>query len=576
VKLFKQEWKFWVVHVADNHHLVVSVELLLCSRKFPSLVSEHQQVVVGQECVVVSAWSISRNPDEFVKAAIAAGHPCKIVLPEAIRHAIGTNASASSADLARQRALFFHKWTLLLWRELMIEFGYSDLEVRENVLGRCKPQGEEDATVHSKTLDERDKGWARGPIDRCMLGDDSLVSRRFGLKQGPKVRLIDDLTMGGVNELVTVHPKPHGLDIVAGMLLTCMKEMPGAELRGRAYDLRSAYRQLPVHLESLKHSFVAHWNAEAGAVEIDQLLALPFGASRSVFGFLRVATSVWWIGCMALGLIWSVFFDDFVTVARETDVRHTESAATALFRLLGWDYDDCGIKAVYFDVIFRALGVSFDLSSASRGDVGISNTESRIAELCQSIGEILDSRSLTRAAALRLRGRMQFCDSFLFGRASRLCLQAVTLHAYGSPDAAVDDDLWISLFRFRDCLAASRPHLVSSRHGEPLFVFTDACYEPGSEWCAGLGATLFDASGSFIAFFSFCLDKAGREVLGEATKKTIIFELEFLAVITALVQWKSHLKNRFGYCAPHTGGCRRDPGMVRASTIAKQCCRSSF
>ena len=110
--------------------------------------------------------------------------------------------------------------------------------------------------------------------------------------------------------------------------------------------------------------------------------------------------------------------------------------------------------------------------------------------------------------------------------------------------AAVDDDLWISLFRFRDCLAASRPHLVSSRHGEPLFVFTDACYEPGSEWCAGLGAALFDASGSFIAFFSFCLDKAGREALGEATKKTIIFELEFLAVITALVQWKSHLKNR--------------------------------
>ena len=29
---------------------------------------------------------------------------------------------------------------------------------------KCKPQGEEDEVVHTKTLDERSKGWARGSI----------------------------------------------------------------------------------------------------------------------------------------------------------------------------------------------------------------------------------------------------------------------------------------------------------------------------------------------------------------------------------------------------------------------------
>ena len=122
---------------------------------------------------------------------------------------------------------------------------------RDKVLGRCKPQGEEDSTVHAKTTEERDKGLACGPVSPGSLAPDSLVSRRFGLKQGPKSRLIDDLTMGGANELVIVHesPKPHGPDIIAGTLLTCMRELPGAALRGRAYDLCSAYRQLPVHLE---------------------------------------------------------------------------------------------------------------------------------------------------------------------------------------------------------------------------------------------------------------------------------------------------------------------------------------
>ena len=89
-----------------------------------------------------------------------------------------------------------------------------------------------------------------------------------------------------------------------------MRAAPGVALQGRAYDLRSAYRQLPVSLRSLRHSFVAHWNSNSQRAEIDQLLALQIGASRCVYGFLKVVTSVWWIGCMALSLVWSVFFDD--------------------------------------------------------------------------------------------------------------------------------------------------------------------------------------------------------------------------------------------------------------------------
>ena len=47
------------------------------------------------------------------------------------------------------------------------------------------------------------------------------------------------------------------------------------------------------------------------------------------------------------------------------------------------------MKAVSFDLSFKALGVSFDLTAAAKGAVTIANTESRIAELCQTIGEIL-------------------------------------------------------------------------------------------------------------------------------------------------------------------------------------------
>ena len=65
--------------------------------------------------------------------------------------------------------------------------------------------------------------------------------------------------------------------------------------------------------------------------------------------------------------------------------------------------------------MFKALGVSFNLAAAEHGRVMLST--SRITELVQTISEILESKSLPRAAALRLRGRMQFViASFLVER----------------------------------------------------------------------------------------------------------------------------------------------------------------
>eukprot|EP00439_Symbiodinium_sp_Y106_P032591 s651_g3.t3 len=286
---------------------------------------------------------------------------------------------------------------------------------RERVLDRIRLQGEADAIVHEKTLEERDKGWAKGPISRDSLQGSSLVGRKFGLRQGEKTRLIDDLSFSGVNELVTVQesPKPHGPDMVAASMFAFMKAAPGVPLEGRPYDLRSAYRQLPIHPESLQHAFVTHWNPGPASVEIDQLLALPFGASRSVFGFIRAATSIWRLGCASLGFCWSIFFDDFITLSKAADVRHTQAAAATFFRMLGWLFDECGSKAVDLSICFKALGVIFDLSQARQGFVTLSNTPARIAELSELIPDLLATKRLTRAEAQRLRGRMQFCDGFL-------------------------------------------------------------------------------------------------------------------------------------------------------------------
>ena len=45
-----------------------------------------------------------------------------------------------------------------------------------------------------KLWEEREEGWANGPVNRDTLQGSSLVSRRFGLRQGEKTRLVDGLS----------------------------------------------------------------------------------------------------------------------------------------------------------------------------------------------------------------------------------------------------------------------------------------------------------------------------------------------------------------------------------------------
>ncbi|CAE7590682.1 unnamed protein product, partial [Symbiodinium necroappetens] len=398
------------------------------SSKFPAMVSEHQQVVLTHgtadwpiPCMARLKSPLTLPPSVTSELrTLPSGAQLLRVTPCNSAKGGGDSEFVSAWGIPRSPDEFVKaaesEAAFKKSMELMEEYGYPDKEVFDEVsLGSLRV-----GTVAAG--EERNKSWARGPLSRDELASDSLVSR--------------------------------------------------------AYDLRSAYRQLPIHPSSLKHALVSHWNPEQCAVEIDQLLALPFGAARSAYGFLRAAASVWWLGCTCLGLMWSVFYDDFVTLARTRDVRHTDAAATTFFHLLGWQFDECGEKAFEFSRVFKALGVLFDLNDAHVGRVLIKNTPSRIDELCQLITQIVDSRTLSRAAAQRLRGRMQFCDGFLFGRASRLCLKAVTRHIHSTCDDVQGDELWESLLRFRDCLRASRPHVVVANHQEPLYLFTDACYEP--------------------------------------------------------------------------------------------------
>lgn len=247
--------------------------------------------------------------------------------------------------------------------------------------------------------------------------------------------------------------------------------------------------------------------------------ALPFGASKSVYGFLRVAHSIWWPDAKCWRSLGQI---SLMTSARSAESESLSIMVNQFFRLLGWTVSS-GEKDLPFAEKFKALGVEIDLSAWKSGEVRFSNTPQRIAELTETISQILDSRKLTPQDALSLRGRMQFAHSQLWGRSAKLCLNAVTTHAYSEHGNNVCEKLAHFLEVFRDRLKTSKPRVATPAWDSPMFVFTDASFSPDDKrWPCGLGGVL----------------------LGFPGKSTVIFEAEMLALLVGFVLWKRHLRNR--------------------------------
>ena len=233
---------------------------------------------------------------------------------------------------------------------------------------RSSGDAEVDGVVFQKTLEERDAGWLRGPLEFGELAPGAVLNRRFGLKQPKKVRLIDDLSGLLINKTVQCNetPRPHTTDVITSVALSLL-ERAGDNILGKTFDLKSAYRQLGIHSCSLLYSYIACFDPVARRPVVFQMLAVLFGATRAVYSFLRIARCLWWLGCKCLKLCWTNFYDDFVTFTCERLADNTENAVALFFDLPGWQFAREGDKSCPFGSSFSALGIRVSLRHFTAG-----------------------------------------------------------------------------------------------------------------------------------------------------------------------------------------------------------------
>ena len=580
---------------------------------------EHEGVRKGDDLTFEVTAGIRFEPQEFLKEAVARGHPFSMFqgVSSSMQHAIRSSAAMSDADLVRRRATFFKRWTdraqvledderrlhqnmpahrqrvlkgkrLLMMREILQDLGYTDvgvvnaiikgfdlvgpsddcpalpatfqpasvtidelsetaLSANSAIFNTTASSGDDwaDAEMWRKTKKEIEKGWLSEKLDSDEALSEGRVSRRFPVVQSGKVRCVDNYSESQVNDAISVTSKPtvDGVDTIAAMSAELMKALDeqgkSKALKGRSFDLTSAYRQLPVADSSLQWAKITAFDPESKRPACFQQYALPFGAKGAVVAFIRCARALQWIAHQLL-LVISCFYDDYVLVSPESTCDNAERSYGLLLDLLGWSYDKEGEKSDRMSKQVSALGVLIDFSSSGSGQVFIDNTENRKKELVKALDEAREAGRLSPQEAAKLKGRMSFAEGQIFGRVCRGFFNSLSQHVRNpTKNDVLDEQCMRDLTKFRETFINSKRRVVDSCSKEVFYVFTDASFE--DDRSAGLGAILFDEKGRALDYFSTRLLPEDCDRLFSSDREQLITELEALAVLAALCLWHQRL-----------------------------------
>ena len=444
---------------------------------------------------------------------------------------------------------------------------------KHSVMNSVKTSGTEERVareVWKQTMEEVERHWliptSENELDEEFGRGSWAPARRFGLEQRDKIRVIDDysapltnsaygstekLTLLGIDETVTL-ARAMAKAVSSGFV--AFKRSDGTTLAGRVHkswkldelqvvgrllDLWKAYRGLGSSPDptQARWTIIAVLNPNDGQVFLFKQPVLAFGAAANVMNFNRVSRAIWHIGVHSGLLLWLNFFDDYPQLEFQALSRSAAEVAGCLVNLLGWKTAG-GDKDADFDMIFKPLGAQLDMTEMlSKKRIIVGNKPGRLEEISQSVDELLSRGKISTVELDRLRGRMQFADSFVFGKFSRFIMApfSESVRRKCRNVALLDDNMRASLTLLKELLGVMKPRVVPLHFSDdPVIIFSDGASEGENYSHSSCGAVIIQSGGRDRMWFS--LDIPKEMTLWwqqEDSKLQVVAEAELLPVLIA-------------------------------------------
>ena len=440
--------------------------------------------------------------------------------------------------------------------------------LRRHVLARCKLGDDTDANTMLKkvTQEEVQRGYLDGPYtpEEAVLQEPSVTfARRFMLKQRDKWRPIDDFSISLTNSCVETMEKAR-VDTVdaylarARFMSAAAKAaargeailMPDGSSRlikldkgwdveslhlvGRCLDLSNAYKQYALDPRRKRDCAIAV--ASESGPEIYFSRVLPFGATASVYWFLRISDTLKHI-FLDMNLIMTAYFDDFPGITFEglADISHF--SAEKILQLLGIEFSTKVNKRMHFAKSFSLLGVTVKFMEVAGDYIIVDNTEDRKIEVDNIVQEVLEKKQCNKALAAVLFGKLGFMSSQTWSRVGPLLTWAIRKRAQDPDGEHLDEELRSSLLCALALVRAPPREVVISSNRRVRWCLTDAAAEPD-----GTGGYKVTIGGVLLAFSGAVWRHFCEEVPQEIVRRWVssnqpIAYAESLAALVAKVIW---------------------------------------
>ncbi|CAK9116007.1 unnamed protein product [Durusdinium trenchii] len=447
--------------------------------------------------------------------------------------------------------------------------------MRPALLGKIRSQRDDEFSreLFEMTVEEAsNKRWLQGPLTPTqvsdVVGDKWMPVRRFGILQKEKLRPIDDFKENQVNDTFSRAEKVtlYALDYLIWAVLALVRLYKsggefsytlstGERLVGHvhqdwlscdseflitALDLKSAYKQLPLHPKDQAKAVVSLWSHQHNDVRCFVTKTLPFGAAGSVRNFLRVSAFLHAAGCQ-LGILWSNYFDDFPIVTHQKNTSSTMVAAKGLLSLFGFTYAQDKLNP--FGKQTEVLGVVVDLADTPKGAVRVTNKPSRVDDLTVALNDILGAGSVVPSQLPSILGKLQYADAQVWGRAGRLALAQLRELGHTSTQRVQLDPCQLQSFDIlKRRLCSGKPRkFVADVVEKPWIIFSDGALEyKDGKAIATIGGVAFPPGGRPEVFGGFVPDDLMSR--WQAGGKTHVIGLvELYAGIVSLLHWKPRI-----------------------------------
>ena len=526
----------------------------------------HQQAV---ELFPISVQRICQQPDPALRrlllgaddpAAARMGEVCHVALYEAMLRAVDSVDTDLPTFLVEGFPIVgkiapSHRWPPYPKDQKCFPVSAAldrAWELRHKIVKRVASIQVSDnlKKIWDATMEDVQEGSSLGPFEseaqvtallRC---NDWIPTQRFEVVQKNKVRGCDSATTNMINQITEITEKLQlpSTDTNVAALRMLKTMAPEAKLCGWVLDERKAYRQVAVRPDQRKFTVICLKNPDKDRPEFFVMVGHSFGLVSAVYNYNRRSAAINEILVSLFGLVAFSFYDDkygFETQALAPSARHV---AECVHTWLGARFDQ---KKLQLSEVPTILGVTYNLD-----EMQLEIKEDRRKDLLEEIDSILASGLLDPGSAGKLKGKLMFGASQLWGKVGRAFLRSISERQYWKfppqSEFKLGPALTESLQQWRKLVASGPPRPIDVARDRLVdaVIFTDGFTpDPRSQDRSPdrIGGVIFDRRlGQPRQFTSVVPEDVKKKWLSRTTQ---IVPIEMLAPVVALETFADRVQN---------------------------------